>query len=176
MHIERYEVTIHHLTTRRFLVPKYDIPILEAIWKPVLAKLNDPERRFIKVERTGIIDARNFYEEKTRIRSRDYNTSIDGKTTPPHEIVYPSDQMLETAYNEAVKDCASLMQEIAAKERRPMVTTNPAAIVPDPKVAELEAKASAQASEIEALKAELAQLSDANKPRLGRPPKLQSAF
>lgn len=170
MHIERYEVTVHHLTTRRFLVPKYDIPILEAIWKPALAKLNDPERRFMKVEKTGIIDARNFHDEKLRIRTRDYNTAIDGKTIPPHEIIYPSDQALENAYNEAVKECEALMAEVAARERRPaVVTANPAAIAPDPKVAELAAKAEAQAREIAELKAQL----EAAKPRIGRPPKPQ---
>ena len=170
MHVHLYEVIVNHLTTRRYLVPKYDIPILEAIWKPEIAKLRDPVRFNIKVDPTGIISARNYHDERIRIRNRDYNTSIDGETQPPHKVIYPSDQSLETVYNEAVKDCAGLMAEVAALANRPVaVTANPAAIVPDAKAAELEAKNEAQAREIEELKAQLAEA----KPRIGRPPKPQ---
>jgi hypothetical protein len=65
------------------MVPEYDIPIIEALWKPELT----PDQRIEKTP-TGVVAFRKLQDEEKRIR-REWSSTPKGVNEKAWEHVYP---------------------------------------------------------------------------------------
>lgn len=186
MHLQLYAVTVPAHTTRRYLVPKYDIPIIKAMWRSELEReskktFGDGMPRVVEVSATGLIDKRNYHSERERIRQFEYTSVPDGAKGPPHEAIYPSDESLFAAYEAAVREANGILEERARFEAAnpppPAPTTLTAADIraatAEQEAAELRKKVAAMEARLEALVSQVqagaAQAGAKQKPRPADP-------
>jgi hypothetical protein len=116
MLVELHYVEIPDKTTRRLTVPEYDIPIIKLMWRL-------PPGQRITVEPSGLVVPRNFVDELKRMRN-EHGGVPDGRDKQAWRVVYPTDEDLLAAYQEAVRkgleihERAQLAQAEAAARQR----------------------------------------------------------
>lgn len=118
MLVQLYGVTVHGDTTRTFSVPAYDVPIIRALWDPVVRRKANLGQR-IEIVATGKLDFRGLFDERIRIKTRDYNAAVDGDTVPAWKSIYPNDRDLDAAWREAAAEGTDLLRanEAAAAKK-----------------------------------------------------------
>lgn len=114
MHVQIYDVQVPAKTTRFFRVPKYDIPVIRALW-PASELMPGA---IIQVTATGQTVPRSLYDEQIRL-SKDYASVPNGGTAAAWVQVYGSKDALQRAYEEALGEGKPLFDaEMRRREAR----------------------------------------------------------